>query len=224
MTTEKRSFHGSSIPPSLDCSGPIRGATLFTREKGGSGRGREGESLAHAALQLGTAMELSILSLIVAALAVAVAPLVSWLTAKQQINTSFALARDQMHTSLETANKKITAPMRQKWINKLRELLAELTSSAEHYYVAGFEDRTDEEYQRVTLLQAHIRLMLNSNEEDHQRLEVLMRRMVDEIQYEKGKKPEFPDLHAEVIALSRKILKREWDRVKEPILAETSHS
>ena len=71
-------------------------------------------------------MDLSILSLIVAALAVAVAPLVSWLTTKRQINTSFALARDQMHTSLETANKQITAPMRQAWINKLRELLAEL--------------------------------------------------------------------------------------------------
>ena len=169
-------------------------------------------------------MVLSILSLIVAALAVTVTPLVSWLTTKRQISTSFALARDQTHTSLATANKQITAPMRQAWINKLRELLAELTSSAEHYYVAGFEDRTDEEYQRVTLLQAHIRLMLNSNEDDHQRLEVLMRRMVDEIQYEKGKKPEFPDLHTEVIALSRKILKREWDRVKEPILAEPSHS
>ena len=114
--------------------------------------------------------------------------------------------------------------MRQAWINKLRELLAELTSSALHYYMAGFEDRTDEEYQRVTLLQGHIRLMLNPNEDDHQRLEVLMRGMVGEIHYEKGTKDEFPDLHTEVIALSRKILKREWDRVKEPILAETSHS
>ena len=67
----------------------------------------------------------------------------SWLTTKRQINTSFALARDQMRTSLETANKQITAPMRQAWINKLRELLAELISSAEHYYVVGF-DRTEE--------------------------------------------------------------------------------
>ena len=155
-------------------------------------------------------MDLSILSLIVAALAVAVAPLVSWLTTKRQINTSFALARDQMHTSLETANKQITAPMRQAWINKLRELLAELISSAEHYYVVGF-DRTDKECQRLTLLQAHIRLMLNSNEEDHQRLEKLMRRMVTEL--EKAKTDEFPGLLMEVIALSRKILKREWDRV-----------
>ena len=168
------------------------------------------------------AMVLSILSLIVAALAVTVAPLVSWLTTKRQISTSFALARDQTHTSLETANKQITAPMRQAWINKLRELLAELTSSAQHYFVVGFENRTDKEYQRVTLLQAHIRLMLNSNEEDHRRLEKLMRRMVTEL--EKAKTDEFPGLLVEVVTLSRKILKREWDRVKEPILAETSHS
>lgn len=166
-------------------------------------------------------MVLSILSLIVAALAVVAAPLVSWFTTKQQIRTSFALARNQTRTSLETTNKQIIAPMRQAWINKLRELLAEFTSSAEHYYVAGYEDRTDKEYQRVTLLQAQIRLMLNPNEEDHQDLERLMQRMVTEI--EKEKSDEFPVLLIEVIDLSRKILKREWDRVKKPMLAETSH-
>ena len=165
---------------------------------------------------------LSILSLIVAALAVTVAPLVSWLTTKRQISTSFALARDQTHTSLETSNKQITAPMRQARINKLRELLAGLISSAEHSFVWVTRNRTDKEYQRVTLLQAHIQLMLNSNEEDHRRLEKLMRRMVTLL--EKAKTDEFPGLLVEVVTLSRKILKCEWDRVKEPILAETSHS
>ena len=150
-------------------------------------------------------MDVSTLSLIVAALAVVVGPMVSW-----------AITKRQIRSSLEVSNKQITAPIRQAWINKLRELLAELTSSALHYYVAGFEDRTDEEYQRVTLLETRIQLMLNPNEEDHQRLEVLMRRMVSEINYEKGKKDEFPGLHTEVIGLSRKILKREWDRVKNP--------
>ena len=49
--------------------------------------------------------------------------------------------------------------------------------------------------------------MLNSNEEDHRRLEKLMRRMVTEL--EKAKTDEFPDLLVEVVTLSRKILKRE---------------
>ena len=93
--------------------------------------------------------------------------------------------------------------------------------------MAGFED---EEFQRVTFLQAHIRLMLNPNEDDHRRLEELMRRMViaasrpGPLRAEKAKIDEFPGLLVEVVTLSRKIFKREWDRVKEPILAETSHS
>ena len=73
------------------------------------------------------------------------------------------------------------------------------------------------EYQRVTLLESKIQLMLNAKEDDHQHLEKLIRRMVAAIQHEKGQKDEFPELHTEVIALSRSILKREWDRVKEPI-------
>ena len=159
-------------------------------------------------------MDISILSLIVAALAVFFGPVISWKIAKHQICASAELARDQMRSALEMSNKQITAPMRQAWINKLRELLVELTSSALHYWEAGYEDRTEEEYQRVTFLQAHIQLMLNSNEDDHQCLEVLMRRMVTEI--EKGRSDEFPGIHGEVIDLSRTILKREWDRVKEP--------
>ena len=56
-------------------------------------------------------MDVSILSLIVAALAVVVGPMVAW-----------AIANRQVRASLEVSNKQITAPMRQAWINKLREL------------------------------------------------------------------------------------------------------
>lgn len=107
--------------------------------------------------------------------------------------------------------------MRQAWINSLRDLMAELTSSALHYYVSGYEDRTDEEYKRVTLIQSKIQLMLNPNEDDHQRLEVLISRMIGAIQYEKGQPDQFPEIHRDVIALSRSVFKREWNVVKEPI-------
>ena len=52
----------------------------------------------------------------------------------------------------------------------------------------------------MTLLQAHIRLMLNSNEEDYRRLDKLMRRMVTEL-VEKANTNEigeFPGLLVEV--------------------------
>lgn len=165
-------------------------------------------------------MDIPTLSLVVAGLAVFVGPIISWSIAKRQINAASLLARHQIRSSLEASNKQIIAPMRQAWINNLRDVLSEIISSALHYYVTGFEDRTEKEYQRVTLLESKVRLMLNANENDHQRLEVLIQKMIAAIQHEGGKKDEFPDLHTEVVALSRTILKREWDRVKEPIPAQ----
>lgn len=65
---------------------------------------------------------LSILSLIVAILAVFIGPIIS-----------LRIARRQVCSSLEIANKQVIAPMRQAWINNLRDLISELTSSALHY-------------------------------------------------------------------------------------------
>jgi len=59
-----------------------------------------------------------ILSLVVAALAVFVGPLVSWFVAKRQVGSSLALTDKQIRASLGAAtNKQIIAPMRQAWIN-----------------------------------------------------------------------------------------------------------
>ena len=147
-----------------------------------------------------------LMSLVVAALAVLVGPLISW-----------RIARRQLASSLEVANKQIIAPMRQAWINNLRDLLAELTSSALHYHVAGFEERTDEEYRRLTLLEHKIALMLNPLEEDHKRLEQLIRLMISGLERGREGAAEFPNLHPAVMDLSRQIFKREWNRVRDRI-------
>lgn len=147
-----------------------------------------------------------ILSLIIAALAVFIGPFISLHVTKRQVRSS-----------LEVANRQITGPMRQAWINALRDLLSELCSSAQHYFVAGFEDRKDDEYQRLTHLETKIQLMLNAKEDDHIQLEKLIREMVSSL--EKGKEGDaaFVVLQPKVIALSRQVLKREWNVVKEPI-------
>jgi iron-sulfur cluster repair protein YtfE (RIC family) len=127
------------------------------------------------------------------------------------------IARRQVISSLEVANKQIVAPMRQAWINSLRDVLSELTSSALHYLVAGYEDRTDEEYQRLTLLEHKVGLMLNFKEEDHRKLEQLIRTMISSLETGKEAEKDFQEAYPEVLKLSREVLKREWDRVKEPI-------
>jgi len=64
-----------------------------------------------------------VLSLMVAALAVFFGPLLS----------------------ARVAKRAMLGPMRQKWINDLRELLSEISSRCLHYFQAGYEDRSDQE-------------------------------------------------------------------------------
>jgi uncharacterized protein YneF (UPF0154 family) len=149
-----------------------------------------------------------ILSLFVAILAVIVGPFISWKIAKRQVTSS-----------LKVANKQIVAPMRQAWINNLRDQISEISSSALHYYQTGYEDREDQEYKRLTELEGKISLMLNFKEEDHRSLHDLIRGMLNAL--DKGKEGEnaFVAIHPQVMTLTRDILKREWNRVKEEIAA-----
>ena len=148
-----------------------------------------------------------VLSLIVAALAVFVGPIVGWIAGRQQ-----------MLASLAVANKQILAPMRQAWINELRDNLAELASDTLHYFVSGMADRKDSDYQKLTLLEHKISLMVNPEESDHHRLLEVIRNLVSALESGKERDSEFIDAHKELVPLSRGILKREWDRVKGPIV------
>ena len=167
-----------------------------------------------------------VLSLLVAALAVFVGPILS-----QRI------ARRQIMSSLEVANKQIIGPMRQAWINSLRDLLAELAGTAHFYFEGQWADlgggyverisderlRTDEQYERLSLLEHKIRLMLNPKEDDHSKLEQHIRAMIDALNnppmrgLDSEEPVEFVVAHSRVMELSREVLKREWDRVKAPI-------
>ena len=164
-------------------------------------------------------IDIATLSLIVAALAVVVTPAASWFIATRKIRSSLEITNKQIRSSLEAANKQIVAPMRQAWINKLRELLADFTGRTHHYWNTTFAHRSENEYQDLVSLQAHIVLMLNPTEEDHQDLEKLMRKMVVALlEDDVGPQSEYPGLHGEMLALTRKILKTEWNRVRKPMM------
>jgi hypothetical protein len=59
--------------------------------------------------------------------------------------------------------------------------------------------------------------MLNFKEDDHRKLHELIRQMLNALEREKEGNRDFIATHPEVLALSREILKREWDRVREKI-------
>ena len=93
-----------------------------------------------------------------------------------------------------------------------------------NYRVTGVEAQTSEESKPLLFLLDHILLMLNPKEPKHQRLEDLIQKLVIELQDKNENKDKFIDLRAEVLDLSRTILKCEWNRVKEPIQAKRSRS
>jgi hypothetical protein len=159
-----------------------------------------------------------VLSLVVAALAVFISPLVSFFISRRQIRNSLELNQRQTDSSLAVANKQIVAPMRQKWINDLRDLIAELASDSLHYFRAGHDFEGYKNFQRLTFLESKIQLMLNPNEEDHQKLEWMIAEMLKALQSggEQGR-ADFIATHPEVMKFSRQVFKREWNRVKENI-------
>lgn len=150
---------------------------------------------------------ISILSLIIAVFAVFFGPLISIFITKKtlQINSKIA-------------SKSLISPIRQQWINDLRNIISEIIAKSSYYCVAGTEDRKDKEYYRITELEMKINLLINPKEEDHKKLINLIKEMIENL-YIGNQVAEsiFWKKHKEVIELSQTILKREWERVKNDI-------
>lgn len=144
-----------------------------------------------------------ILSLSIALLAVFVGPFVSWKIAKKQIDAASKTARQQM-----------LGPMRQAWINELRALLAEVASSCLYYWQAGFENRTEEEYKRITDIEHKIQLMMNPKEADHQLLLENIRSMIGFLHVGEEANADFLAAYETVTKTSKDVLKKEWNVIK----------
>ena len=153
---------------------------------------------------------ISVLSLLIALLAVLVGPIVSWLIAKRQAQITLSIAK--RHT---------ISPIRQEWIDKLRKRVAEIMSTSHQYFVAHQGDPSeqgkmidDEPVRKRLFLYREIELMLNPDEDDHKQL----LSQLDKISFAIGELKtinEFSKAMKEATRLAQKIFKDEWTRVKE---------
>lgn len=135
---------------------------------------------------------------------------------------TLAVARRQFNASVLSAN-------RQKWIETLRERLAELISLLvtamvvkaswqgewnKGMGVLAANPQMREKLQRIVLLEWNIRLLINPTEPDHQQLfgaiETVLARIRDDESDEAAMQA---DIDA-ITKLAQSILKREWQRVK----------
>jgi len=121
------------------------------------------------------------------------------------------------------SKRQVIAPMRQAWINALRDKVAEFISivsiSRFHIcpsdsYSAERKDKANSEdiqrYERLKLLTASIQLHINSTESEHQQLITLLTSIVSDYHDDKDTHENVDDL----ILLTQKILSDEWKVTK----------
>jgi hypothetical protein len=149
--------------------------------------------------------EIAVLSLIVALLSVILAPLVS-----------LAIARRSNEHAMRVARKNLVSPMRQKWIDSVRDAVAEVTSQVWYYYVAGADGHPKgvEIITKIHFLERRLRLLLNPTEEDHKKLTALLQQAIAIVEFKRPSEEEMAKLDSEITACAQKIFKSEWERVK----------
>lgn len=157
------------------------------------------------------ALLISLVSACTALVASVVGPLVALVVAKRQFNATVLSAN------------------RQKWIEMLRDLLAELISALVAVFVvkSTWKGKWDKglgaiardpallpKLERLVLVQWKIRLLLNPTEADHQELARTIETALIRVQSEEANEAETKADVENLTRLGRAILKREWERVK----------
>lgn len=148
-------------------------------------------------------IDAALVSAITALVAVAVSPAVSIYIARRQIRAS------------------VVSTNRQKWIDQLRDQLAELITSINFLNLQRSlhhlsEAEWVERFQRAHFLESKISLLLNPKEPDHVALSKTIRLAVEAMleNEDNRDRSRILDYIDSVVQQAQAILKREWERVK----------
>lgn len=162
------------------------------------------------------------LSLLIALLAVFFGPIISYFTAKHTIKHQLSSLDKQLTTQLNIAEKALKSQVisgnRQEWINTLRDGLANFLSILFIISQGNLEKGAyQEKAATLLLLRFKISLLLNPLENDHLQLDTFLDQGIKYLStISKKEEPnrQFSEIRLDIITLSQKILKREWERVK----------
>lgn len=119
------------------------------------------------------------------------------------------------------ARRQIISPMRQKWINELRDLMSTLLSKCRLAVImteaGGLLEESKpnvELLSEILFLEQKLELMLNPNESDHKILVTAVGAITDSVQHGAKNVVEFGQKLSDASTCCKSILKREWERVK----------
>jgi hypothetical protein len=146
--------------------------------------------------------------------AAVIGPLVTIYATNKQNQTTLRVARDQISASTVSAS-------RQKWIDSLRDTIAEFLAVAGQQSYLALKDEgaawaDDASAQRVVLLRARIALLINPRETDHRELFQMVTELMSLVRAmrDPAARRRSSELHHDITEKAQAILKREWERVK----------
>jgi hypothetical protein len=181
----------------------------------------------------GATTAILLLSATIALIAMVVGPAISLLIAKKQITSGFETQRQQTDTAIRVArlnfNAMVVSTNRQRWIDNLRDTLAEFLafarSVASHLRARRFGTGLPDQVRRMLELSTKVELFLNPIEPDHvefvNRLHELqsaaMSRDAASLPTEvlDADAERLDSLVSELTTRAKLILKAEWNRVKD---------
>ena len=138
-------------------------------------------------------------------------------------------SRDSLVVARRQFNATVISASRQKWIETLRDMLAELIAliAAASVVKSKWKDKWDngrgplnaepallDKFERIVLTQSKIRLLLNPTEADHEQLRETIETTIARLRSEQSLDADAQRDIQTIAALAQAILKREWQRVK----------
>lgn len=161
---------------------------------------------------------LAALSLIVALVAATAGPLVTIAVArfqlrmhKEQLEQQARQFREQLLQQSGQTKQQVISPMRQQWINTLRDTVAEVLSHASTLHLSETSPFSAERMQ-LAAQEARLELLINPQENDHRALLQSVRFVVNSIGCENRQK--FHEGHRKAVEMAQKVLKEEWEVTK----------
>ena len=147
----------------------------------------------------------------------------------KQIESSYRQQRDQLEATAKTTQQQIHAQVilaeRMKWIGNLRDSLTDflgwvpfIVASSGNEAGVSLDERRDMLISQVNT-SVKIYLLLNPQEEDHVELHVLLGKAIalqrTSVASEASAPADVSEIMAKITMSAQKILKREWERVKQ---------
>jgi hypothetical protein len=144
--------------------------------------------------------------------------------AREELKQTNRNAQQAVEATLKTADQQIKASVlagnRQAWINTLREEMADLADAILFVRMEWIESEErgrsalERNRERIFKRYMKISLLINPSEEDHSELVSKIDEILPKISGESAGEVDFFSWQREFVALSQRILKHEWERVK----------